>query len=337
MRSRPTIAAPLLSLALAGCGSWQSALDPQGPQASDLAWLFWSFTILLGTVWLITMVMLASAIGRGKRRPADASTLDTDPATERRMTGIIATLAAITGLIVMGLTGLSYAGQKRFYTQRPDSLVIKLTGHQWWWEVRYEDAQPSRIFATANEIHIPIGERVSFQLASTDVIHSFWVPNLAGKVDLIPGVDNKLQLMAEREGVYRAQCAEFCGYQHAHMGLLVVAEPREAFEAWREGQIRAANPPADEESRKGQAVFLSKPCVSCHTIRGTTAGGRIGPDLTHLGGRQQLASATLPLTRGTLAAWIIDPQTIKPGAHMPMTQLQPEEIDPLLTYLMGLK
>jgi cytochrome c oxidase subunit 2 len=253
------------------------------------------------------------------------------------MTGIIGTLTAITGLIVLALTGLSYAGQKRFYTPRPESLTIRLTGHQWWWEARYEDARPSRVFTTANEIHIPAGERVTFQLASSDVIHSFWVPNLAGKMDLIPGVDNRLQLVADRPGTYRGQCAEFCGYQHAHMGLIVVAEPKETFDAWHEAQLRAASPPADEESRKGQSVFLSRPCVACHTIRGTTAGGRIGPDLTHLGSRMHLASATLPLTRGALGAWIIDPQTIKPGVHMPMTQLQPEEIDPLLTYLTGLK
>jgi cytochrome c oxidase subunit 2 len=178
---------------------------------------------------------------------------------------------------------------------------------------------------------------VTFQLASSDVIHSFWVPNLAGKLDLIPGVDNHLQLVADKPGTYRGQCAEFCGYQHAHMGLIVVAEPREAFDAWREGQLRAAEPPGNEERRRGQQVFLSKPCIGCHTVRGTAAGGRVGPDLTHFGSRAHLASATLPLTRGTLGAWIIDPQTIKPGAHMPMTQLQPDEVDPLLSYLTGLK
>jgi cytochrome c oxidase subunit II len=335
MNAKPTSAALLLPLLLAGCGGWQSVLDPKGPQAAELAWLFWVFTWFLGAVWLATMIALAVSLWPGRRPRADAP--GSDAGREWRMTLIIAGAAAFTGLSVLGLTGLSYAGQKRFYTARPESLTIKLTGHQWWWEVRYEDPQPSRIFTTANEIHIPTGERVTFQLASSDVIHSFWVPNLAGKLDLIPGIDNRLQLIADKPGTYRGQCAEFCGYQHAHMGLLVIAEPREAFDVWREGQLRAASPPADDESRRGQQVFMSHPCVSCHTVRGTSVGGRIGPDLTHLGSRQYLAAATLPLTRGTLGAWIIDPQTIKPGAHMPMTQLQPDEIDPLLTFLTGLK
>jgi cytochrome c oxidase subunit 2 len=328
--------AALLPLMLTGCSGWQSVLDPKGPQAADLAWLFWTFTWFLGAVWLATMIALAIAIWPRWRRDGVTLTGE-DRAKEHRMTLIVGGAVLFTGLSVLALTGLSYAGQKRFYTARPEALTIKLTGHQWWWEARYEDPQPSRIFTTANEIHIPIGERVTFQLASSDVIHSFWVPNLAGKLDLIPGVTNQLQLVASEPGIYRGQCAEFCGYQHAHMGLIVIAEPREAFGAWREAQLQSAAQPANEESRKGQSVFLGKPCALCHTIRGTSAGGRVGPDLTHLGSRQHLAAATLPLTRGSLGAWIIDPQIVKPGAHMPMTQLQPDEIDPLLTYLTGLK
>jgi cytochrome c oxidase subunit II len=335
MTLRPHIAAPLLPLLLVGCGGWQSALDPQGPQAGDLAKLFWIFTSVLGIVWVLIMLALIASLWPNARSRMDA--LTADPGNERRMTGVVASAAAITGLTVLALTGLSYAGQKRSYTAKPDSLTVKLTGHQWWWEVRYEDSQPSRIFTTASEIHVPVGERVTLQLSSSDVIHSFWVPNLAGKLDLIPGVDNQIQFVADREGTYRGQCAEFCGYQHAHMSLIVVARTKSDFEQWREAQIRAANPPGDEESRKGLAVFLSKPCVSCHTVRGTTAGGRIGPDLTHLGSRRYLASGTLPLTRGALGAWVIDPQGIKPGVHMPMTQLAPDEINPLLSYLVGLK
>ena len=335
MKRRPTSLAFPLPLLLGGCSGWQSALDPKGPQAGDISRLFWSFTWFLGAVWLATMIALAIALWR--RRRTMRGELAVDRASEYRMTMIIGSLVAFTGLSVLALTGLSYAGQKRFYSARPETLTIKLTGHQWWWEARYEDAQPSRIFTTANEIHIPAGERVTFQLASSDVIHSFWVPNLSGKLDLIPGVANRLQLIADKAGTYRGQCAEFCGYQHAHMGLIVVAEPREAFDAWRDAQLKAATAPADDEGRRGEQVFLSKPCVSCHTVRGTPAGGRVGPDLTHLGSRQYLASARLPLTRGTLGAWIIDPQIIKPGVHMPMTVLAPGEVDPLLTFLTGLK
>jgi cytochrome c oxidase subunit II len=335
MTLRPHIAAPLLPLLLAGCSGWQSALDPQGPQAGDLAKLFWIFTSVLGIVWVLTMLALIASLWPNARTRTDA--LTADPGNERRMTSVVASAVAITGLTVLALTGLSYAGQKGSYTAKPDNLTVKLTGHQWWWEVRYDDSQSSRIFTTANEIHVPVGERVTLQLSSSDVIHSFWIPNLAGKLDLIPGVDNQIQFIADREGTYRGQCAEFCGYQHAHMSLIVVARAKSDFEQWRVAQISAANTPADEESRKGQAVFLSKPCASCHTVRGTTAGGRIGPDLTHLGSRRYLASGTLPLTRGALGAWIIDPQGIKPGVHMPMTQLAPDEINPLLSYLVGLK
>jgi cytochrome c oxidase subunit 2 len=333
IRRRP-IAAILIVLPLGGCGGWQSTLDPHGPQAAYLADLFWIFTFVMVAVWLLTMAALIAALVR--MRDPSRDPLTANPDTERRMTIVVAGAVAVTGLAVLSLTGLSYAAQKHIAV-RQEGLTLKITGHQWWWEVRYENAEPHQIFTTANEIHIPVGEPVTLNLASSDVIHSFWAPNLAGKLDLLPGYDNQMQLMADREGLWRGQCAEFCGYQHSHMGLLVIAEPKEKFEQWRQAQIRAAEQPAEPERQQGQTIFLSKPCALCHTIRGTPAGGRIGPDLTHLGSRQYLAAATLPLTRGTLAAWMIDPQGIKPGAHMPMTELQPDEIDPLLSYLMGLK
>ncbi len=325
----------LLSLSLAGCGGWQSALDPAGPKAGHLASLIWGFVAFLGAVWFVTMAALVWSLW--PRRRGREPMLKTNPGQEKRWSIIIGSAVAFTGLSVLILTGLSYAGQKSFYSARPESVTIRLNGHQWWWEATYRDEQPSRTFITANEVHIPTGERVTFELTSSDVIHSFWVPNLAGKLDLIPGTENRLQLVAEREGVYRGQCAEFCGYQHAHMGLVVVAEPKAAFAAWREAQIREAAPPSDDHSRKGQTVFLSRSCVLCHTVRGTTAGGLVGPDLTHIGSRQQLASATLPLNRGSLGGWILDPQNIKPGAHMPATALRGDEVDPLISYLMGLK
>jgi cytochrome c oxidase subunit 2 len=154
---------------------------------------------------------------------------------------------------------------------------------------------------------------------------------------LITGRQNEIQFVAERPGVYRGQCAEFCGWQHAHMALLFVAQPREEFEAWRAQQLKAAEPPTGEEQRRGQEVFLSKPCIMCHTIRGTSAGGRVGPDLTHVGSRRSIAAGTLPRSRGTLAAWIVDPQGIKPGVNMPVMELEPDELNVLAGYLEGLK
>jgi cytochrome c oxidase subunit II len=286
-------------------------------------------------VWLLTMLALAAALRR--RRAPDADPLATDPATERRMTAVIAMAVALTAVTVLVLTGLSYGAQKRLFSAKAEGLTIRVIGHQWWWEVRYEDPEPHKAFTTANEIHIPVGEPVKVKLTSSDVIHSFWVPTLMGKQDLITGRENEIQLTAERAGVYRGQCAEFCGWQHAHMGMLVVAKPKDEYERWREHQIKAADPPSDRERQRGQEVFLSKPCVMCHAVRGTPAGGRVAPDLTHLGSRQYLAAATLPMSRGNLAAWIVDPQGIKPGVHMPLIKLEPEEIHPLVSYLEGLK
>jgi cytochrome c oxidase subunit 2 len=322
-------------LLLAGCQGWQSALDPQGPEASLLADLFWLFTWIATAVWVMTMLALLLALRR--RRSATADPLAVDPAGERRMGVVVASAVALTLVTVLFLTGVSYATQKALFATKSDGLTIRVIGHQFWWEVRYEHAEAAQAFTTANEIHIPVGEPVKVKLNSSDVIHSFWVPSLFGKLDLVTGRENEIQFTAARAGVYRGQCAEFCGWQHAHMGVLVVAEPREDFERWRLQQIKAAEPPDDPERQKGQQVFLSSPCVMCHAVRGTPAGGKVAPDLTHIASRQYLAAGTLPMSRGNLAAWIVDPQGIKPGVHMPLIQLQPEQIDPLVSYLEGLK
>jgi cytochrome c oxidase subunit II len=332
---RCRVALVSFTLTLAGCQGWQSALDPHGPQSRHLADLFWIFTIVTTAVWVLTMVALLAALP--KRRPAEADPLSVDPATERRFTLVIAAATGLTAVILLALTGVSYGLQRQLFGPKQEGLTIKITGHQWWWEVQYEDPEPYKTFTTANEIHIPVGEPVTIKLESSDVIHSFWVPSLIGKMDLITGRQNTIQFVAEREGVYRGQCAEFCGWQHAHMGMLVVARSREEFDRWREHQIKAAEPPSDPERQRGQDIFLSKPCVMCHSVRGTPAGGRVAPDLTHLASRQFLAAATLPMSRGNLAAWIIDPQGIKPGAHMPLIKLDPDEVHPLVSFLEGLK
>jgi cytochrome c oxidase subunit 2 len=323
------------TLPLAACQGWQSALDPRGPGAQSLATLFWIFLAILGAVWALTMLGLLMALRR--RRNTATDPLDADPTTERRMTRTVATLVGLTAITVLGLTGISYAYQKRLFDPREDILTIKLTGHQWWWQIEYEDPQANRSFATANEFYIPVGEPVRLKLESSDVIHSFWVPSLMGKMDQIPGRQNNLEIQADREGVYRGQCAEFCGWQHAHMAMLVIAIPKAEFDKWRNHQIRAASPPNDEERKHGEQVFLSSPCVACHTVRGTSAGGRVGPDLTHVGSRQYIAAGTLQTTRGNLAAWIVDPQGIKPGANMPVIQVPPQDLNALVSYLEGLR
>jgi cytochrome c oxidase subunit 2 len=335
MKHQLRVACLPLLLLLAGCQGWQSSLDPKGPQAQVLADLFWIFTAVCSAVWLLVMVALTIAVLRRHRERLDP--LSADPVTERRSTIVVAAAVALTAVIMLALTGLSYATQKELFASKSQGLTLKLTGHQWWWEVNYEDPQPDRTFTTANEIHVPTGEPVTIKLVSSDVIHSFWVPSLMGKLDLIPGRENEIQFVAERPGIYRGQCAEFCGWQHAHMSLLFVARPKEEFEAWREQQLRAADPPVDEGRKRGQEVFLSKPCMMCHTIRGTSAGGKVGPDLTHIGSRRYIAAGTLPLSRGTLAAWITDPHSIKPGVNMPLVQLEPDELNSLAGYLEGLE
>lgn len=323
-------------LLLAGCSGWQSALDPKGPAASELAWLIWFFTALCTVVWLLVMAVLIVPLAR---RPAPVGDpLVLDAAAERSKMRIVVAALAATALILVGLTLLSYFANRTLAAIGSDAaLTIRVTGHQWWWEVRYENDQPNRILTTANEIHIPAGEPVRLVVASTDVIHSFWVPNLSGKLDLIPGHENVLDLKADKPGVYRGQCAEFCGAQHANMSTFIIAEPRPVFDAWLNDQLRPAAAPVSAEAKTGHDLFLKRPCVMCHKIGGTIAGGTVAPNLTHIASRQTLAAGTLTMSRGNLAAWIADPQGIKPGAHMPVVGLNGDELNAIVAYLEGLK
>src|SRR3954468_20733667 len=325
----------LMLLSLTGCQGWQSALDTHGPEAKTLENLFWIFTGILGAVWIATMIAVLFSLRR--RRGAGENPLVTHPRTDRRMGIVVSSAVGLTLVIVLSLTALSYGGQRALFSHKDGAVSMTVVGHQWWWEIQYEDQQPSRTFTTANEIHVPVGEPILIKLEASDVIHSFWVPSLAGKLDLIPGRQNQIQIQADRPGIYRGQCAEFCGAQHAHMSMLVVAESREDFEHWRDRQISAAQPPRDPESQRGHDIFFTKPCLMCHQIRGTSAGGRVAPDLTHVGSRRTIAAGALQTTRGKLAPWLVDPQGIKPGVHMPVVKLEPEEIQPLAIYLEGLK
>jgi cytochrome c oxidase subunit 2 len=212
------------------------------------------------------------------------------------------------------------------------AVAIEVMGHQWWWSVTYEG--PGEPFVTANEIHVPVGAAVRVRLRSADVIHSFWVPSLAGKLDLIPGNTTETWLQAERPGVYRGQCAEYCGLQHARMALLVVAQPPEEFEAWRTAQRRPAPAPTDPVAARGMALF-ARSCAGCHTVRGSFHG-RAGPDLTHLAGRRTLAAGMLDNVRGALAGWIANPQVLKPGSRMPHIALAGDDVLALVRYLEGL-
>jgi cytochrome c oxidase subunit 2 len=214
-----------------------------------------------------------------------------------------------------------------------NALHIELTGYQWWWEARYDDVDPSRIFTTANELHVPVGRAVIVSLVGADVIHSFWVPSLAGKKDLIPGCDTTVTFRADRPGVYRGQCAEYCGYQHARMVLYVVADTPDDYEQWAARQRSPAATPVSDEAKRGRDLFVAKSCAMCHAIGGTPAQGRHAPDLTHVASRMTLGAGTLENTPSWRAAWILDPQQFKPGANMPSQNMAPDELAAINAYL----
>jgi cytochrome c oxidase subunit II len=308
--------------------------DPVGPEALSVANLIWWFIALCAGIWLAVMIGLGLAL-TWNRAPR-AEPIEASPLTERRVGLLVSTLAGLTGVIVIGLTFISFVAQQQVFGAHKAGVEIDVVGQQWWWQLRYPDPDPSRSFVTANELHVPVGEPVRLNLKSIDVIHSFWVPSLMGKADLVPGRDNSLTFTAQKIGVYTGQCAEFCGMQHAHMGIRVFVDSAEDFAAWKDNQVAAALLPSTPLQKAGQSTFLEGPCASCHSIRGTTAGGQLGPDLTHLASRTTLAAGTAKRTRGTLAAWVVDPQSMKPGTNMPTIKLEPDELDSLLDYLMGL-
>lgn len=327
---------------LAGCTGRQSVLNPSGPPAERISGLWWlMFWCLIGIFVLVMGALVLAVIHshRRRRREPAAPPMSTDPGTERRMSRAVTAAVGITFVLLMILLVASVVTGRSVspLSASADALQVEVIGHQWWWEFGYGDPQPQQIVSTANELHIPVGRPVRIRGTSRDVIHSFWVPNLQGKVDLIPGRTSDLWIQADEPGVYRGQCAEFCGHQHAKMAFLVIAEPPEQFDAWLAAQRQPAVVPDTPIERRGQQVFQSSTCPLCHTIAGTEAGSRIGPDLTHLASRRTLGGAALPNNRGNLAGWIVDPQQIKPGNRMPPNPLKPEDLQALLTYLESLK
>jgi cytochrome c oxidase subunit 2 len=331
-RSRMLMAALLIAPGEARA-SWQSALDPQGAPAGELAWLINVFFIICAIIWILVVATLGASL---LRRRAARDFAQTD-GSRRALTIAVSIATIATTLIVSGLTFASYFTTRGLAGAPDNPVSIRMRGHQWWWEATYEDSQTGTAFVTANELHIPVGQEIRVKLSAADVIHSFWVPSLAGKVDLIPGRDNEISFTARRAGIYRGQCAEFCGVQHAHMSFLVIAEEPAAFEAWRRGQIADTTAPTDADERRGRDLFLNRQCAACHTVRGTSAVGKVGPDLTHVGSRRTIAAGLLPTTRGSLAAWTADPQTLKPGSNMPMVPLSSEDLKAVSAWMAGLQ
>ncbi|MBP1884309.1 cytochrome c oxidase subunit 2 [Ensifer mexicanus] len=257
--------------------------------------------------------------------------------SERKAAAAVSGAVGATVLVITGLTIASFYTTRALSEAPTPELTIDVTAQQWWWQFNYVDQNSARAFVVANELHIPVGKAVRLRLKSSDVIHSFWVPSLAGKQDLIPGRENSLTLQAERPGIYRGQCAEFCGLQHSHMALFVIAEAQADYERWAERQRGAGAEPTEPEMVAGKALFMARQCAACHTIRGTRAAGATGPDLTHIGSRRTIAAGLLENTRGSLAAWIADPQTLKPGNNMPLVPLTSDELRQLAAYMENLQ
>ena len=323
----PMIAAPI-------GGDWpMNYMRTFGPRADPATALAWGLTGLSVAVTVIFAVLVAAGvIVRAPRRPASARAPQAGPpALAWFYVGLSLTVAALLVALVWTLQALAAVASP----PRPTVLTLDVIGHEWWWEVRYLGATPDQTFETANEIHIPVGQPVLVRLHGADVIHSFWIPALTGKTDTIPGRTNIAWLQADRPGLYRGQCTEYCGVQHAHMAVFVVAEPTAQFAAWRQGQLQTAAPPPSGLAT-GEAGFVAH-CGACHTVRGTDAGGIVGPDLTHLASRSTIAAGTLPNTPAALAGWIGNPQALKPGTLMPATNLTGPQLSAITAYLETLK
>lgn len=305
---------------LAGCQSDQSALHPASDHARDIATLFWAMTAGGAVIWCLVMGITVYAV-LGRRKPVTEGFADRFILTG----GVIFPTVTLAALLVFGLRLLPGAG-----VAADPALRVHVTGEQFWWRVRYEAPDGTR-FETANQIRLPLGQEVELHLTAHDVIHSFWIPPLGGKLDMIPGRTNILHLTPGESGTFRGVCAEFCGMSHALMAFEAVVEPPEGFARWLAAEAAPATP-ADA------TAFLRAGCGSCHQVRGLVEDGAVGPDLTHLARRTTLAAGTLPFSREMLARWIDDPQALKPDARMPgYADLPQAERDAIVNFLMGLK
>jgi cytochrome c oxidase subunit 2 len=351
---RRTGLSPALAVALAaaaaGCDpprmvvpAGPTMMAPGGPDAASLARLGWPILVGFLVVTAVMWVLFLWAVLRRKGTLAEHAPVELKDGRPIVVVGgfIIPALAFGTAFVAtlhtMHADGPEHPVQHMSAHGPAHPVDIVVTGRQWWWKVDYASEWLPDRFTTANEIHIPVGRPVEVEIHSTDVIHSFWVPALHGKVDLVPGLTNRLTLQADAAGVYPGECAEYCGQQHAKMKFLVIAEPEDAFGRWQADQRQPAPDPGSEEARRGRDVFLSKACVVCHTIRGTLAHGSVGPDLTHLGSRRTIAAGSLPKDLATLHAWVVNAPSLKPGTLMPrLDQLTGPELHDLVAYLQSL-
>lgn len=302
-------------------------LEPAGRGAEQIAELFWWLIGGASLIWLVVMALTIYAIRvQPGKHPGQAGVLIIGG-------GVILPVIILAGYLIYGL-GLLPA---LLAPEPANALKISVQGEQWWWRISYE-LEDGNSFELANELRLPVERPIHFELKSSDVIHSFWIPALGGKVDMIPGRVTELLLEPVKTGLFRGMCAEYCGDSHAFMNFYVQVEEWEQFHAWQLRQQQPAEDPKSETSKTGSKLFLSNGCGACHNIRGTMADGTLGPDLTHLGSRLSIGAALLPNTEENLIKWISDTERVKPGVHMPaFNMLSNDELKALATYLRGLK
>lgn len=317
---------------LAGCGGKQSILAPRSEQTHVISVLWWwmlgaSVVVFAGAVGLLALAYV-------RRR---STGLPIFGERESVVSAIVVAFGIVIPLVVLvtlfGASNIYAIRFSRAPAARSTAMTVQVIGRQWWWEIRY----PATGAVTANEMHIPVATRVQIVASTADVIHSLWVPRLARKIDMIPGRENRILFDTDYRGTYFGQCSEFCGLQHAHMRLTVVAEPRASFNAWLASIGRPTLPSATARAREGRRLFMARGCGGCHQLRGTDAKGTIGPDLTHLATRSSLAALTIANTHEQLASWIRNPQAIKPGNHMPDLGLSRAEAEAVASFLEALR
>jgi cytochrome c oxidase subunit 2 len=323
------------SQALLSCGGPQNYLEGASPAARSIAQFGWTvlavFCVMTLAIWLLLVwIALRRRGSLAEHAPIELS----DGISWIVVGGLVIPASAFAAVFALMMRPM-HAGTPHAPGTRAQ---VRVTGQQWWFDAQYVFDEPSLNVDSPTELHIPVGAPVEVELASQDVIHSFWVPKLGGKVDLIPGETNHLRLEADRPGVYAGECAEFCGVQHAHMRIEVVAQSPREFASWLEAQRQPALMPSDPEAARGQDVFLNNACPLCHTIRGTASQGKIGPDLTHVGSRRRIAGGMLENNAANLAAWVIEAQAIKPGSQMPTLRgLNGADLRSLIAYLQSLR
>ena len=334
MKRAFALAAPLL---LSACLTAQSAAGEDALQSQTTGHLFRIFLTVTGIVYAIVIVLLIAALVRRSGHAQDGLESPGD-SREALLRPALVIWVGASALILGGLTLASWFADRalaRPLAEKP--LEIEVIGHQWWWEVRYGSDEASKIVRTANELHLPLGHPAHIKLSSSDVIHSLWIPNLAGKQDLIPGRKADLSILPTRAGSYRGQCAEFCGLQHANMAIDVTVESPADFAAWRARSVLPAAAPTSPLAFQGYQYVTAGPCAACHAIGGTPASGAVAPDLTHLASRRSIAAGTLPMNPSALAHWVKNPQGPKPGNNMPQIPMSDAQLRAVTAYLEGLK